>query len=226
MAKRFGLCLAVLMIACTAAQADTIIYMTDQPPSPPSNLEKLHVPADIGMQSFFDVFVAADVHIGGIALDVFESGPAIDITDIQIHQASGPRWGGITDGVASGVGDSSVIGAFTIATPGFGSNGMNPAAPDDRYVPAPVGAFDFARVTYNIVGAGTSQIFLQIGDNEIALLDPTLLRLGVGDDPVDPFAGARSTGVDGTISVVPEPASLALVGLAMLSLVGLVRRHR
>ena len=76
------------------------------------------------------------------------------------------------------------------------------------------GDFVFAKIDYDVIGSGST--ILEIG--EIGRQGDFLAQGGVGDVSGDVAFGTA------TISVIPEPASLALLGLGGVALLGR-RRH-
>jgi hypothetical protein len=123
----------------------------------------------------------------------------------------------------------SIRGAGAFALPPFAGAGINPGAPDSGFL-LPPGAFHFARVHYDIVDIDYTEIFLEIGANEIGLAAPSTIRLGVGDPPVivdttgGNTAGLRSL-LPEAFTFVPEPAGACLLGLGVISLISCSRRR-
>jgi hypothetical protein len=214
-------------IQYAAARADVIIYATDSPPQLPSHLVSTFEFPEIGTSRFFDVFVSTDVHIPGISLDIFTIGPSIRLTDIEIPNPSGPRWAAIEDGAVVG-GGASIEGATAFALPGISGIGMNPFAPDSGYSGPPVNAFHFARVHYDILSWGVSEVSMSIGDNEIALVGDSCIRFGGADQcQVFPQGDLHGQFHVATISDIPEPTSLILaIGLGLAVACSSRRRGR
>jgi hypothetical protein len=208
------------------ARADVIIYVSDSPPTGPQIPSLNHDPDAIGTSDFFDVFVKTDVQVFGLSLDVIVEGSNIRLTDIEIPNYDVPgsdhdRWAAVTDGMAA-LDGKSIRGADGVALPAFAGIGINPAAPDSGFH-AGGQAFHLARVHYDIVDVGLSDVFLEIGQNEIGLGAPTDIYLGAGDPPVavdsdgGGTAGLRSSLRDARIFDIPEPSSIAPLATLVLA---------
>ena len=108
----------------------------------------------------------------------------------------------------SGVSDNEVIGFNGINFQnGVGIGDVAASVPDAQY-DATANAWFFATLTYDVVGIGSTDLFLQIGDNGVAAEGADLIdvdvRFGGGTDPTlnsENDRGNNSTTHDGAIGV-------------------------
>jgi len=232
MHKYLAGCLLILASLITSAtQATVIIYATESPPAPPSNMNKEVAPGSTG---FFDVFIRTDVPLNGVSLDIDMVGPANQFTGVTVQNplnGANARWTGgqVPTVAANGLSISDIEGYALAPNPG-----LNPAnaASDPGYDPL-INAFHFARINYNFIGpfGGVSQIKFSIGANEIGSTQDTEIFLGTGDAAACNTAnfdcgGATSALADGVLFIgIPEPAAVTLV-LTLLLTGSLTRKRR
>jgi hypothetical protein len=196
------------LILGPAARAAVTIYATGTTPLPASNYLNEDLSAANG---FFDIYVNTDVAVFGLALDVFAQGNAIALTGIEFPTYGGDRWLDVLAGTVAADGKSiQGGGAFTIT-----GTGLDPSAPDGGFNAA-INAFHFARVSYDRIGPGASNIWLAIGSNEVGLMSPSDIYLGAGDERPAvasgslQMAGLRSRLPDGLIGI-PGPEDFPLL---------------
>ena len=118
------------------------------------------------------------------------------------------RWEFTHQSPALAVSDNEVIGFNGINFQnGAGIGDVGASIPDAQY-DATANAWFFATLTYNVVGIGSTDLFLQIGDNGVAAEGADLIdvevRFGGGTDPTlnsENDRGNNSTTHDGAIGV-------------------------
>ena len=165
--------------------------------------------SDTATSGTFAIFAQTPVLIAGVSLDLSWSGDSIEVTSVELPsnaEIGSPRWtinlNGTVDGTNNVV-EAIEGGAFI----GLGSNGMGPTtAGVDNLYNSVSDAFLFARVNYDVVQLGSTDLSLSVGRNIIGFNDPndainTPIHLGVGDLAAN-TAGSTGTMIDGLINVV------------------------
>jgi hypothetical protein len=84
------------------------------------------------------------------------------------------------------------------------------------------GDFLFATISYQVIGMGSTDLFLQVGDNKIAPSVGTSANVqvifGAGESTIlnGGNIGLSGSVADATISIVPEPMSLLMLGVGLV----------
>ena len=222
MLKRILLAVAVVGFCSTSAFAqDEQVFVT------------FGQGADVGMTTAtFDldagettgsafIFSAADFDFNAFDIDFVASDPSvISFTGAEVFNPIN----GI--GAARFDGDETTVRATTTADSGrligvaVQASGVNPAlgaAGLDPEFDVDANAFRVARIDFDVIGSGTTEINLLLGENEFfSDLTP--------DELIQPTFGDGTVNVDGDGGVaVPEPSTM---GILAFGLVGFVARRR
>jgi hypothetical protein len=208
----------VVVLATAAVQAAPIFWISqDSASTAPSNVD---LQANAGAAGVLNIFASTDVRLSGVSLDVVERGGGIKFTGATLMNPSN-RWA--IAGTPT-VTDAEVMSLSGGAIPNVVGGGIGPGAPGaDGQNPVL-----FATVNYTANNQGTSNLFLQVGDLVIADWDGNNPNVAFGTgQPTTPGGTPGGEGPVGQIrvGVIPEPATMSLVGLAIVGLLGLARRR-
>jgi len=197
--------LIVALASPLGVRADTTVFLSDDASF--ADLDVL-VDATPGTSGAFDVWVRAGVQIAGISLDVVvTSGSSIELTAAELVTPP-DRWVITPSANVTPTAVTSIDGGAFV---GLSGNGIGPdSTSSDAEYDAGLDAFRFARVSYEVVGTGVTELALRIGGNIIGFVsgsDP--IFLGVGDGPVAALAGETGQFIDGRIETGICPAAPA-----------------
>jgi hypothetical protein len=216
-----------VVLACTSAvQAAPIFYVSTSNVASitPENAAISGTPGSTGTLYLWGKSTAADNRIGAISFDLTSANGALTFnTPITYVDAVNSMW--------NQIGGTPVIsnGGLKVATYNAGSTGAGAATGfggNSGIADALLGS-----VGYTLGASGTANLNLAVGFAEI-------VDLNTGDYPAQGIrfgsaSGATGTGAAGGVGVVgtasvtaiPEPATLSLVGLAAIGLLGIKRRR-
>ena len=212
----------VVVLATGAVQAAPIFWVSDEPAdTTPSNVDRTGANAALPLSTGrLNIFANTDIRLSGVSLNLLSTGDGIRFTGAQLMNPSN-RWA--IPGSPT-VSDSSVMSLSGGAIPNVVGGGIGPGAPGTDTGPGVL----FATVDYATNALGTSNLQLQVGDLVIADWEGNNPMVAFGTGPANiPGGVPGGSGPVGVINVIiPEPATMSLVGLAMVGLLGLARRRK
>jgi hypothetical protein len=237
----------VLMLPVAGASATNIWVSPSGAPAAQSVAEVDH--DDLGQAGSLDIWVQpdADKTLLNLSLNVRSTDDGVlDFTGASILSDIGDiglpvvRFENVKDSnsavaVVINVDPDSIDGfqGFTVLPLGIVVTGLGPLAIqfNDPNYDSGLDAFLLGRVEYVTTHPGSTNIFLQIGDNGANNQDESSADLGVVfGDPSDPALNGElerntdSATPDATITATPEPSSVLLLVLGALGLLAIRRR--
>jgi len=176
-----------------------------------------------GSSGTLNIWANSDIRLSGVSLDVLSSNTAaLKFTSPLVVNGQGTAWAfldgpqSVTDAAAQHIGGGAV--------PGSSGNGIGAGSPTGN-------DFLLGSVGYVLGAGGTSDLSLRIASNEVVDWDgnyPTLhFGSGQGQSFTGDFAANKSAVVGAAVvgGVIPEPATMSLIGLAFVGGLGLARRR-
>ncbi len=217
-----ALSLVFAIVACTSvAQAVPIFYLsTSNVAGAPANLNLSGAAGSTGTLYLWGN--STDVQVGGVSLNVTSANSALKFTNPVAGPALGNNWSFVANPTLAGDG-LSLTGFNAAAIPGPGAVGFGGASSAGP-------TLLLGSMGYILGASGESNISMFVGANEITDYagDYPNVRFGTANGPTGNGGVPGQGGVVGTASVggvIPEPATLSLVGLAIVGALGFCRRR-
>jgi len=243
--------LAVLTILVASAGADTVFFLSDKGFGEGAAAGNPSLSLTPGQTTSLYLWVQPDRHIVGADLAVESTDPAVlegvavtvfnpDIWIDALAADSGEdRWQSTLAGAAGGD-IATTLGGVSV-TEGFGldpglDGTVTPFLYRDVLYDAVPDAYLFAQIDIQATGGvgSSTDLYIVVGSGLVSpeggALNPMPVRFGV-DEPLviqgndqQNAPGQRSDVADGTVTIIPEPATMVLLGVGVLGLS--VRKRR
>ena len=233
---KFGLALAASLAMAGTATANPRVFLSTSGESPEISAPSVEIlPGESASLYLWVIPGESDLGAeGGISLSlVADTGGIVERTGLEMFNPESDlgilqqrRWSGV------GVGDVDALELFAnvtaVSTSEFG--GFQWAGSDPLFDESS-GAYLHGRVDFEGGDLGSTNLWLEVGGGRIATFgDFETPIFGADEEPVPAegtqgaaAVGARGHSASATVTVIPEPGSLALLGIGGLML---LRRRR
>jgi hypothetical protein len=218
-----------LALTVTPIEAETRLFLSSKSLGQEASPGNPVIDHRVGESGSLFLWVRTSTRLAGISVELSSAEPSVRFNDIEVFQfrsANGENRWTFTDTMISG--DRSTAhfdgGCFCVGLAGYGMGGPASEAADQGFEPGT--GFLFARVDYEAIARGKSELVLRIGNNLMSEVRPPIF-FGIGDGAVENVRGASSELPDATIRVVPEPHTVyvAIFSLAALNCRNLRSSH-